>query len=403
MQSPDDTPWPTPHGRPIPYGRHQITEADIAAVVAVLRSDWLTGGPEVPRLERLWADYVSAPDSVALANGTAALHLAIMALGLRPGQRVLVSPITFAASANCIRYCGGEVDFCDIDPQSACMDIAQAAAKLATAPAETYAGIVLVNYAGWAIDLEPWRALADAHGIWILEDACHAPGASYVTQAGERVRTGSCRFSDATMFSFHSVKHIATGEGGILSVADPLRAERIRRLRTHGITRDSSLMTHAPHGGWYYQMLELGYNYRMSDIQAAMAISQLDRASQLQARRQTLAEYYLTELADLPIALPQVPAQMVHAWHLFVIRVRDAAQRLALYDYLRSVGIFTQIHYIPLHTQPYYQQQGWPLGSLPQAEAFYDQCLTLPLWPGLTDDEQAYVIQHLRLFFDQKD
>ena len=264
--------------KPIPYGRQHITDEDVAAVFETLRSDFLTQGPKIEEFERKFADYVGARHAVAVNNATSGLHLAARALGVAPGQRVIVTPMTFAASANCIRYCGGDVTFCDIDPDTYLMDEGKLSALLESNPRGTFAGIVVVDFAGYPHNLERLRAIADRHGLWIIEDACHAPGAWWTDSAGHRHTTGEGSLADCCVFSFHPVKHIATGEGGMVTTDSPELLERLRLFRTHGITRDPARLSHSD-GGWYYEMQELGFNYRLTDFQAALGISQFDRAA----------------------------------------------------------------------------------------------------------------------------
>lgn len=377
----------------IPYGRQQITEADIEAVAAVLRSDYLTTGPRIAEFEAAFAAYIGAPYAVAVANGTAALHLSALALDVQPGQKVITTPHTFVASANCVRYCGGEVDLVDIDPDTLLIDLKQVEQKLESAPKGTYVGIIPVDFAGRAVDLAALRQLADAHRCWILEDACHAPGGYFVNPQGENLACGNGTFADLSIFSFHPVKHIACGEGGMITTSNRDLYERLCILRTHGITRDRNRLTE-DHGGWYYEMQELGYNYRLSDIHCALGLSQLPRAAANLARRRELAARYDRLLADLPVLRPQLVEG--HAWHLYVIQ---SAQRKALFDYLRTRHIYCQIHYIPVHYQPSYQALGWKKGDFPLTEAYYDGCLTLPLYPDLTDEMQDFVVACIREFF----
>lgn len=376
----------------IPYGRQNITEADIAAVVETLRSDFLTQGPKIEEFERKFASYVGAPAGVAVNNATAGLHLAARALGVAPGQKVIVTPLTFASSANCIRFCGGDVEFCDIDARTYLMDTVKLEQKLAAAPRGTYAGVVVVDFAGYPHNMEEVRRIADRYGLWVIEDACHAPGAWWTDSQGERQLTGSSRFADCTVFSFHPVKHIATGEGGMVTTARPELLERLRLLRTHGITRDPARLERPDEGGWYYEMQELGYNYRLTDIQAALGISQLDRADAGIARRQEIARRYDEAFAGRDdIITPWRADDVQHAFHLYVVQVPD---RRAVYDRLRAGGIMAQIHYAPLHRMPYYRGL-YGDTSLPVVEEYYRHCLSLPMFPTLTDAEQERVIAAL--------
>ncbi len=381
--------------KPIPYGRQNITDEDVAAVVETLKSDYLTQGPKIIEFEERFAEYVDAPYAVAVNNATAGLHLAAKALGVAPGKRVIVTPMTFAASANCIRYCGGDVTFCDIDPDTYLMDARKLERILEENPAGTFAGMVIVDFAGYPHNLEEFRKIADRQGLWIIEDACHAPGAWWTDSAGNRRLTGSSRFADCTVFSFHPVKHIATGEGGMVTTANPELLERLRLFRTHGITRDPKLLEKND-GGWYYEMQELGFNYRLTDIQAALGVSQLRRADKGLARRQEIARRYDAAFAGVEgIRTPFRADDILHAFHLYVIQVDD---RKGLYDFLRSEGVLAQVHYAPLHLMPYYRRQGWKEGSLPVVEEYYRHCLSLPMFPTLTDEEQQYVIDKVLEF-----
>jgi UDP-4-amino-4,6-dideoxy-N-acetyl-beta-L-altrosamine transaminase len=386
---------PTPPTHPLPYGRQHISEADIAAVVETLRSDFLTQGPRVTEFENRFAAYVGAKHAVAVSNGTAALHLCALAMGVQPGQRVITTPITFAASANCIRYCGGEVHFADIDPATGLLDLAQVKALLEAHPKDYFTGLIPVDFAGLAVDMEAARALADEFGLWIIEDACHAPGGFFVDSEGKQRNCGGGQLAELAIFSFHPVKHIATGEGGMITTNDDALARHLRRLRTHGIERDATGLLRQDEGGWYMEMQELGYNYRISDILCALGISQLSRADEGLARRRALAATYDAAFAAVPGVDVLAPGQPGHAYHLYVIQV---ANRRGLYEYLRTKNILAQVHYVPVHRMPYYEKLGWKAGDFPHAEAYYARCLSLPLYPILTDEEQAYVIDCVREF-----
>jgi len=376
----------------IPYGRQHVTEEDIAAVATVLRSDFLTQGPAVGAFEEAFARYVGAEHAIACANGTAALHLCAMALGVKPGQKIITTPITFAASANCVRYCGADVVFADIDPDTALIDLASVRALLESEPAGTFAGIIPVDFAGHPVDLEAFRQLADQHDCWIIEDACHAPGGFFTDIAGTQQRCGNGVFADLAIFSFHPVKHIACGEGGMVTTNNPQLAEAIRLLRTHGITKDPAKLQQQP-GGWYYEMQELGYNYRLSDMQAALGSSQLLRAESGIQRRREIADRYVDAFCNTNVGFLAPPADRGHAYHLFVVLIED---RLGLYQHLRAHKIFAQVHYIPVHTMPYYQQQSATI--LAEAESYYERCLSLPMYPTLTDEEQDLTIQKVKEF-----
>ncbi|SHI85009.1 UDP-4-amino-4,6-dideoxy-N-acetyl-beta-L-altrosamine transaminase [Hymenobacter daecheongensis DSM 21074] len=371
----------------IPYGRQRITEEDIEAVAATLRSDFLTQGPKVAEFEEKFAAYIGAKYAVAVSNGTAALHLCALALNVQPGQRVITTPITFAASANCVRYCGGEVHFADIDPTTALIDLRLVRKLLESHPKGYFHGLIPVDFAGLPVNLEEARQLADEFGLWIIEDACHAPGGFFRDSTGREQRCGNGQLADLAIFSFHPVKHIATGEGGMITTNRADLYEQLLVLRTHGITKDPAKM-HRHDGGWYMEMQTLGYNYRISDILTALGISQLARADAGLTRRRQLAARYDATFASVPAVRP-LAAAPGHAYHLYVIQVAD---RKGLYDFLRTRQIFAQVHYIPVHTMPYYQELGWQLGDFPQAEAYYDHCLSIPLFPALTDEEQQYVI-----------
>jgi UDP-4-amino-4,6-dideoxy-N-acetyl-beta-L-altrosamine transaminase len=373
----------------IPYGKQNITEEDIQAVVGVLYSDFWTQGSEIPKFEQNFAQYVGSKYAVAVANGTAALHLCTMALNLKPGEKVITSPITFVASANCIRYCGGEVVFSDIDRETYLLDIKAVGKLLAADTEKKIKGIIPVDFAGRVVDLEAFRALADEYGCWLIEDACHAPGGSFANASGNNIKAGSGTYADLAIFSFHPVKHIAAGEGGMITTNNRDLYERLLVLRSHGIQQklekriyDDSL--------WYYEMQELGYNYRLTDFQAALGNSQLQRADLGLERRRKIAQVYYEAFKDKPnIINKNIGYSKEHAYHLYVIEVED---RKLLHTYLREKNIFAQIHYIPAHLMPYYREQGWKEGDLPNAEDYYRHCISLPMYPTLTNEEQMKVI-----------
>jgi UDP-4-amino-4,6-dideoxy-N-acetyl-beta-L-altrosamine transaminase len=399
--------------KPIPYGKQSISDDDIQTVVETLRSDFLTQGPKIAEFEALFASYVGSTYAVAVSNGTAALHLSVLAFGIQPGDKVITSPITFSASANCIRYCGGEVVFCDIDPETLLLDVNQVKRLLEKSPKGTYKGIVPVDFAGRAVNLEEFRELADLYDLWILEDACHAPGGFFTDRNGNVQKCGNGKFAEAAIFSFHPVKHIATGEGGMITTNSKAIFDKLMVLRTHGISRDPDLFENSvslavgshdsvaeQYPAWYMEMITLGYNYRLSDFQAALGISQLKRADQGLARRRALARRYdeafsgHSKIKSLALELGLQAGK--HAYHLYVIQV---PQRLELYNYLRQNNIFPQVHYIPVHLMPYYKNLGWKPGDMPKAESYYSQCLSIPMYPTLTEDEQAYVIQKILGFY----
>lgn len=373
----------------IPYGRQYISQDDVEAVVKTLQSAYLTQGPTVKAFEEAFADYVGARYAVAVTNGTAALHLCALALGVEPGTKVITTPITFAASANCIRYCGGQVVFADVEPETALLDIEKVRLLLESHPKGTFSGIIPVDFAGYAVDLASFRALADEYDLWIIEDACHAPGGYFTDGKGVKQGCGNGQYADVAIFSFHPVKHIACGEGGMITTNEREIYEKLLLLRTHGITKDPAQLQEN-HGGWYYEMQELGFNYRISDINCALGLSQLKRAAARLAKRQAIAKVYDQAFLDTPIKPLTKPLDGGHAYHLYVIQTQE---RKLLYDQLRAQGVYAQVHYIPVHLQPYYQSLGWRKGDLPVAEEYYEQCLSLPMYPELTLAEQLQVIE----------
>lgn len=373
----------------IPYGRQNITTEDIQAVNEVLVADYLTTGPKVKEFEEKFSDYVEAKYAVAVANGTAALHLCAMALGVNENSKVITTPITFAASANCVRYCGGTVEFCDIDPETLVLDIEKVRAKLAASPKGTYQGIIPVDFTGYPVDLEAFRTLADEYELWIVEDACHAPGGAFTDSQGKQQRCGNGNFADLAIFSFHPVKHIACGEGGMITTNDKALYEKMLQLRSHGMIYQGNPALKENHGKWYMELQELGYNYRIPDILCALGISQLNRAEEGIIRRREIAKRYDEVFTGTNIKVHIPPNNIGHAYHLYVIEV---ANRKGLYDTLRGKKIYAQIHYVPLHTMPYYQNLGNKKGDMPIAETYYSRCISLPMYPTLTDEEQNFVI-----------
>ncbi len=378
----------------IPYGRQTITEADIAAVEAVLRGPYLTQGPTVPAFEQAVAAKVSAKHAVAVNSATSALHLACMALGLGPGDRLWTSPITFVASANCGRYCGAEVDFVDINPATGLVSVAaleeklEQAAKSGTLPKV----LVPVHLCGTSCDMAAIGTLAQSHGVAVLEDASHAIGGSY---QGEPV--GNCRHSAITVFSFHPVKIITTAEGGLATTNDLLMAQRMADLRSHGITKEEARFERPAPGPWTYEQQELGFNYRLTDLQAALGLSQLERLEGIVAERQRLLEVYRQRLAALPVSLLEIPPTVRSALHLAVIRLdnNDPEHHRRVFEGLRAAGIGVQLHYSPVHLQPYYRRLGFAEGDFPEAEAYARNAISLPLYPGLQEPEQKRVVQVL--------
>ncbi|AIZ63723.1 pyridoxal-5'-phosphate-dependent protein [Hymenobacter sp. DG25B] len=380
--------------RPIPYGRQHITPEDVQAVTETLLSDFLTQGPKVAEFEEKFAAYINARYAVAVSNGTAALHLCTLALGVQPGQRVITTPITFAASANCVLYCGGEVYFADIDPATALIDLQAVRRLLESHPKGYFHGLIPVDFAGLPVNLEEARQLCNEYGLWMIEDACHAPGGFFIDSNGEQQLCGNGQYADLAIFSFHPVKHIATGEGGMITTNREDLYQELLKLRTHGITKDPAQMSRNE-GGWYMEMQELGYNYRMPDMLTALGISQLERADAGLARRRALAARYDAAFAAMPGVQVLAPGREGHAYHLYIIQVAD---RKGLYDFLRTRQVFAQVHYIPVHTMPYYQSLGWQPGNFPLAEHYYAHCLSIPMFPSLTDEEQQYVIDCVREF-----
>lgn len=375
----------------IPYGRQDITQEDIDAVVAVLKSDFLTQGPMVPRFEAGLANYCGAAHAVAVNSATSALHIACLALGLGAGDWLWTTPITFVASANCALYCGAQVDFVDIDPISCNISVEALADKLALAEREGRVPkvVVAVHLSGQPCDMAAIHQLAQRYGFKIIEDASHAIGGRYRNQP-----IGACAFSDITIFSFHPVKIITTAEGGAALTNDPELADRMQLLRSHGITRDPGKMTHEPDGPWYYQQIELGYNYRMTEMQAALGLSQLSRIDAYVARRHEIAAEYGERLGGLPLILPlQIPGTY-SGLHLYVVRVSTAvtnANHFAVFQALRDADIGVNLHYIPVHLQPYYRALGFKPGDYPEAENYYAHAISLPMFPQLSAAEIVHV------------
>jgi UDP-4-amino-4,6-dideoxy-N-acetyl-beta-L-altrosamine transaminase len=379
----------------IPYGRHNITEEDILAVVEVLKSNNLTQGPNIAAFEEAFSEYIGSKYAVAVANGTAALHLCTLVLEVKEGDKVITTPITFAASANCVRYCGGEVVFSDIDPATYLLDIEKVRTLLEASPKGTYQGIIPVDFAGRANDLEAFRALADEYNLWIIEDACHSPGGYFVDSTGKQQNCGNGNFADLAIFSFHPVKHIAAGEGGMITTNDELLYKRLLNLRSHGIQQDYAKRIY-DNALWYYEMQELGFNYRLTDIQSALGLSQLKRAESGLERRREIAAIYFEAFKDQSFIKGQSEVVEGHAYHLYVIEVED---RLGLYNHLKTKNILAQIHYIPCHLMPYYRQYGWEEGDMPNAENYYSRCISLPMYPTLSYEELTFVIECIKQYY----
>lgn len=380
----------------IPYARQSISEADIQAVLEILRSDWLTQGPTIPRFEKIVADYCVARYAVAVSSASAGLHIAALAAGLQPGDLLWTSPNTFVASANCALYCGASVDFVDIDPQTYNLDVQKLANKLeqANTTASLPKVVIPVHFSGQSCSMEPIAQLAQKYGFKIIEDASHAIGGYYQNQP-----VGNCQYSDMTVFSFHPVKIITTGEGGMVLTNCSNLYKKLIQMRTHGITRNPEFLTINDPPPWYYEQLELGYNYRMTDIQAALGISQMQRINQFVERRRKLAKRYDELLEDLPLVLPKQSPQTQSSWHLYVVRLRLEDIRKShrqVFEALRAENIGVNLHYIPVHTQPYYKKLGFQWGDFPEAERYHQEALTLPLYYELTEEEQDQVIRVLK-------
>jgi UDP-4-amino-4,6-dideoxy-N-acetyl-beta-L-altrosamine transaminase len=376
----------------IPYGRQEITQEDIDSVVEVLGSDFLTQGPKVPEFEKSIQDYCGGAHSLAVNSATSALHIACLALDVGPGDEVWTSPITYVSSANCARYCGASVDFVDIDAQTYNLSNEALEDKLRQrkkSGGKLPSVIIAVHMAGQSCDMAAIQALADEFGFRIIEDASHAIGGRYRDEP-----IGNCRYSDITVFSFHPVKIITTAEGGIVTSNSASLAKRMALFRNHGVTRDPALMTRPADGQWYYEQIELGYNYRMTDVQAALGCSQMRRLDANVSVRHRIADRYDAELATLPLVLPFREDFSYSAFHLYIVLLEEAraADRGAVFESLRERGVGVNVHYIPVHTQPYYRQMGFATGDFPCAEDYYSRVLSLPLFPTLTRQQQDEAI-----------
>lgn len=394
----------------IPYGRQDISEDDIQAVVETLKSDFLTQGPKIAEFEDAFAKYIDSKFAIAVSNGTAALHLSAIALGVGPGQKVITTPITFAASANCVKYCDGEIVFCDIDPETYLLDLNKVRELLEESPKGAYVGIIPVDFAGRPINMEEVKKLANEFDLWIIEDTCHAPGGYFKDELGNNQTSGNGQYADLSIFSFHPVKHIAAGEGGMITTNSEELYSKLLQLRSHGITKksenfenaiqvaigagDSRNQTQWP--GWYMEMQSLGYNYRLTDIQAALGLSQLKRADENILKRREIAKIYQKAFAGESFLLGQSGVVDGHAYHLYILEVKD---RLGLYNHLRKKSIYTQIHYIPIHIMPFYKEENG-IQSLPLSEQYYSRCISLPMYPTLLNEEQVYVINSIKEYYD---
>jgi len=380
----------------IPYGRQDINQQDIEAVVGVLRSDFLTQGPVVPRFETEIAGYCGAEYGVALNSATSALHVACLALGLGPGDILWTSPISFVASANCAIYCGAQVDFVDIDPNTYNMSVEALESKLISAEIKGQLPkiVIPVHLSGQSCEMELIHKLAKKYKFKIIEDASHAVGGTYKNQL-----IGNCRYSDVTVFSFHPVKIITTAEGGMALTNQADLAEKMALLRSHGITREPGKMDREPDGPWYYQQIDLGFNYRMTELQAALGCSQLERLNEFVLKRQMLSKQYNALLNDLPIIIPYQHSDTLSSYHLYIIRLKkDEVQRShkEVFTALRAANIGVNLHYIPIHTQPFYQNLGFTAGDFPQAMSYYAEAISLPLFPGLTNADQQIIVEQLK-------
>jgi len=377
----------------IPYGRQAITQEDIDTVVETLTSDFLTQGPKVKEFEEKFAVYTDSKYAIAVNNATSGLHLSVLALGLKKGDRVITTSITFASTANCIRFCGAEVWFADINPNTYLLDFDSVKELIESKPTGFFKGIIPVDFAGLPVNLEAFRRLAKKYNLWIVEDACHAPGGHFTNSKNEIQKCGNGKYADVAVFSFHPVKHIACGEGGMITTNSKHLYKRLLSLRNHGISKEDMSKND---GGWYYEMKELGFNYRLTDIQSALGITQLKKNKAGVKRRNEIADNYKNAF-NKKLKFQDLKSGDLNAHHLFVIEVNE---RKKLYDFLRTHNIFSQIHYIPLHTLPYYKNIGYNKANLKNAENYYNKCISLPMYPSLTNTEQEFVIAKVLEFID---
>lgn len=384
----------------IPYGKQDITQTDIDAVVNVLKSDFLTQGPQVPAFEHALIDSTGANHALAVNSATSALHIACLALELGAGDRLWTTPVTFVASANCGLYCGASVDFVDIDPATYNLCPVALKEKLIRAKKEGVLPKVLVavHLCGQPCDMKAIHALSIEYGFKVIEDASHAIGGRYLEQP-----IGACEYSDITVFSFHPVKIVTTAEGGAALTNSKALADKMALYRSHGITRDEALMENASHGGWYYEQVDLGFNYRMTELQAALGVSQMSRLSEFVSARHQLAVRYYDKLASLPIILPYQLPNTYSGLHLYVIRLNlneISKTHKEVFDELRENGIGVNLHYIPVHLQPYYQKMGFKQGDFPNAESYYSNAISLPMFHGMTHEQQDEVVSKLTLILE---
>ena len=388
----------------IPYGRQEITDEDINAVISTLKSDYLTQGPKINEFEIAFANYIGSKYAVAVSNGTAALHLCALSIGIKKGDKVITSPITFSASANCIRYCGAQVVFVDIDPKTYLLDLDKVEQILEKSNGDIK-GIIPVDFAGRSCDYERLKHIAKKFNLWIIEDSCHSPGGYFFDKKNIKQNCGNGIFSDLSIFSFHPVKHIATGEGGMITTNSKKLYNKLKNLRTHGITKNKEFFENSSTlaGGkntypdWYMEMQDLGYNYRLTDIQASLGLSQLKRASYNIEIRKKIAKKYYNVFKQKKYILGQSGYIDGHAYHLYIIEIEN---RLELYNFLKKNNIFCQIHYFPCHLMPYYRNLGWNVGDLPNAEEYYKRCITLPIFPTLNEKEQDFIIEKILSFYE---
>mgnify|MGYP005991836691 CR=1 FL=1 len=377
----------------IPYGRHNIEQDDIDSVVKTLQSDLLTQGPKVQEFESKFAKYVGAKYAVAVCNATAGLHLAVLASGLKKGERIITTPITFASSANCARFVDAEVWFADINPETYLIDINKTRELIESKPRGFFKGIIPVNFGGLPVNLEEFRDLANEYDLWIIEDACHSPGGYFTDSNQKKQLCGNGNYADISIFSFHPVKHIACGEGGMITTNSKEIYDKVMLLRTHGITKNNMTENH---GNWYYEMQTLGFNYRLTDIHASLGITQLAKNNSRVKKRNEIAKKYIKAFEG-KLKFQHNPEKFLNAYHLFVVEVND---RKKFFDYLVSNGIIPQIHYIPLHTLPYYKNIGYEHADLKNSEKYYENCFSLPMYPSLTDEEQQFVIDKVLEFIN---
>lgn len=388
----------------IPYGRQEITDEDINAVISTLKSDYLTQGPKINEFEIAFANYIGSKYAVAVSNGTAALHLCALSIGIKKGDKVITSPITFSASANCIRYCGAQVVFVDIDPKTYLLDLDKVEQILEKSNGDIK-GVIPVDFAGRSCDYERLKHIAKKFNLWIIEDSCHSPGGYFFDKKNIKQNCGNGIFSDLSIFSFHPVKHIATGEGGMITTNSKKLYNKLKNLRTHGITKNKEFFENSntlaggknTYPDWYMEMQDLGYNYRLTDIQASLGLSQLKRASCNIEIRKKIAKKYYNVFKQKKYILGQSGYIDGHAYHLYIIEIEN---RLELYNFLKKNNIFCQIHYFPCHLMPYYRNLGWNIGDLPNAEEYYKRCITLPIFPTLNEKEQDFIIEKILSFYE---